>query len=128
MCLFFSDKSIVLFEFLTVGEKRSKQIKGKHHYQGPASSTRKNLYHISNSEQARPWDFRCPASNITRRPTPDTKPYRISRPTHIMPPPCSSLTGFVGTGTIQLLQERRKEGRQFSCWGPKFECLFRKRY
>jgi hypothetical protein len=45
-----------------------------------------------------------------------------------MPPPCSSLTGFVGTGTIQLLQERRKEGCQFSCWGPKFECLFRKRY
>jgi hypothetical protein len=43
MCLFFSDKSIVLFEFLTIGEKRSKQIKGPHHYQGHASSTRKKF-------------------------------------------------------------------------------------
>jgi hypothetical protein len=46
MCLFFSDKSIVLFECWTVGEKRSKQIKGPHHYQGHASSTKKSLSHL----------------------------------------------------------------------------------
>jgi hypothetical protein len=47
MRLFFSDKSIVLFEFLTVGEKRSKKIKGTHHYQGHTSSTRKKyLSHL----------------------------------------------------------------------------------
>jgi len=47
MGLFFSDKSIVLFEFLTVGEKRSKQIKGPHHYKGHTSSTRKkSLSHL----------------------------------------------------------------------------------
>jgi hypothetical protein len=42
----FSDKSIVLFEFLIVGEKRSKQIKIPHHYQGQAIGTRKKFYHI----------------------------------------------------------------------------------
>jgi hypothetical protein len=34
---------LVLFEFLTVGETRSKQINGPHHYQGHASSTRKKI-------------------------------------------------------------------------------------
>jgi hypothetical protein len=46
MCLFFSDNSIVLFEFLIVGEKRSKQIKGPHYYQGQANSTKKYLTHL----------------------------------------------------------------------------------
>jgi hypothetical protein len=32
--------------YLTVGEKRSKQIKGPHHYQGHASSTKKYLSHM----------------------------------------------------------------------------------
>ena len=46
----FSNKSIVLFEFLIAGEKRSTQIKGSHHYQGHASST-KNLNHICHHKQ-----------------------------------------------------------------------------
>jgi hypothetical protein len=46
MCLFFSDKNIVLFE------KGSKQIKGPHHYEGQASSTRKkSLSHFSSKLQ-----------------------------------------------------------------------------
>ena len=52
MRLFFSDKSIVLFEFLSVDEKRSKQVKEPHHYQGHASSTRKNLCHICHHKQS----------------------------------------------------------------------------
>jgi hypothetical protein len=66
MRLFFSDKSIVLFEFLTVGEKRSKQIKGPHHYQGHASSTRKNLYHICHHKQSLTMGF--PPSSLKHRP------------------------------------------------------------
>jgi hypothetical protein len=52
MHLFFSYKSIVLFEFLTVGEKRSKQIKGPHHYhiKGKQAAQEKNLYHIRHHE------------------------------------------------------------------------------
>jgi hypothetical protein len=65
MCLFFSDKSIVLFEFLTVGEKRSKKIKGPHHYQGHESGT-KNLYHICHHKQSPTMGF--PPSSLKHRP------------------------------------------------------------
>ena len=46
MCLFFLDKSIVLFELFESLVKGHRQIKGPHYYQGQASSGRKKLYHI----------------------------------------------------------------------------------
>jgi hypothetical protein len=59
--------------------KGIKQIKGPHHYQGQASSTRKNLYHICHSETSPipimgfPSPAPIIASNIARRPPHDTK-------------------------------------------------------
>ena len=68
MHLFFSvsGKSIVLFKLYDRWRKEAKQIKGPHHYQGQASSTRKNLYHICHHKQSPTMGF--PPSSLKHHP------------------------------------------------------------
>ena len=66
MHLFFSDKSIDLFELFDPWWKR--EASKSRDYQGQevlhTTAQEKNLYHISLPNNPRPWDFCCPASNI----------------------------------------------------------------
>jgi hypothetical protein len=73
MRLFFSDKSIVLFELFDRWWKEVKQIKGPHHNQGDKQAARQeiNLYHICHHKQSLTMGFPPSTSNIARRPTPD---------------------------------------------------------
>ena len=91
MRLFFSDKSIVLFELF------DRWWKEKQANQGTTSLSRARKQHkkkisitFAITNNLRPWDFLRPASNIALRPTPDTKSYRTSLQTHLTPPPSPS--------------------------------------
>ncbi len=83
MRLFFSDKSIVLFELLDRWWKREASksrdhiiMKGKQAAQEKISIT----FAITNN--LGPWDFRRQASNIAWRPTPDPKANPTPLKTH----------------------------------------------
>jgi hypothetical protein len=73
-CIYFSQTNLLFYlNYLTVGGKRSKQIKGPHHYQGHASSTKIYItFAITNNLQ--PWDLHRPASNIVQSHLPTPNP------------------------------------------------------